>query len=326
DTDNDGICDAQEAIDETNPNDACDPNNTDTDNDGICDNQEIIDGTDPNDGCDPNVNSIGCTPEIKVFPRVFLQGAFEEADGMMRDDLRTSNVIPMQNPYAEMPVFNHTGLEIIADDSVLDNAASVSDNIVDWVLVELRDAQDPAQVIATRAALVQRDGDVVDTDGVSAVSFPVFAGGYYLAVRHRNHLGAMTNEAVNLSAVPGEVFDFTDADLETYGNYARKVAGEEDELRVLWGGNAIADNQLIFQGANNDVDAIFFNILAATDNSNTDQNFINQGYYQADTNMDGRAIFQGNKNDIDFLIFFNVLTHYSNVTILVNYIIEEQLP
>ena len=41
------------------------------------------------------------------------------------------------------------------------------DAIVDCVLVELRDQVDPAIVVDARPGLVQRDGDVVGTDGVS---------------------------------------------------------------------------------------------------------------------------------------------------------------
>ncbi len=72
-------------------------------------------------------------------------------------------------------------------------------NIVDWVLVELRNKNNAATVVASCAALLKHDGQVVShTDGTSAVRFQVPSDDYYVAVRHRNHLGAMTKTAISL--------------------------------------------------------------------------------------------------------------------------------
>ena len=49
-------------------------------------------------------------------------------------------------------------------------AVTGSDAIVDWVFVELRNASGNT-VVDSRAALLQRDGDVVDVDGVSPLRF-----------------------------------------------------------------------------------------------------------------------------------------------------------
>ncbi|MBL0043319.1 MAG: hypothetical protein IPP33_02530 [Flavobacteriales bacterium] len=80
--------------------------------------------------------------------------------------------------------------------------------IVDWVLLELRGPAIPASIVATRAALVRRNGDIVDVDGVSPVAFNVAPGSYYVSVKHRNHLGCMTSGTVALSSTPATV-DFT---------------------------------------------------------------------------------------------------------------------
>ena len=75
--------------------------------------------------------------------------------------------------------------------AVLDVASD--DAIVDWVFMELRSPIDSSGIVATRSCLVQRDGDVVDLDGFSPVLFPTVNGNFfYVALRHRNHLGAMT--------------------------------------------------------------------------------------------------------------------------------------
>src|SRR5690606_42137089 len=59
--------------------------------------------------------------------------------------------------------------------------------IVDWVLVELRDATQPTMVLATRSALITRDGRVLGADG-APVLIAAPHGGYHVALRHRNHL------------------------------------------------------------------------------------------------------------------------------------------
>ena len=65
--------------------------------------------------------------------------------------------------------------------------------IVDWVVLEVRSPNDPSLVISSRAALLQSDGNIVDLDGKSNVQMTgIASGNYYVAVRHRNHLGTMT--------------------------------------------------------------------------------------------------------------------------------------
>ncbi len=59
-------------------------------------------------------------------------------------------------------------------------------------------------VLQTRSALVQRDGDIVDIDGVSPVTFNnVASANYVIAVRHRNHLGLSTDPATYKPAIGG---------------------------------------------------------------------------------------------------------------------------
>jgi hypothetical protein len=90
-----------------------------------------------------------------------------------------------------------------------------------WVFVELRNPLDPTEVVATRAGLLQRDGDVVDVDGLSPLLFAsTLAGSYYVAVRHRNHLGAMTEAPIALSTM-GTVVDFTQTTIALWGRWYR---------------------------------------------------------------------------------------------------------
>ncbi len=90
-------------------------------------------------------------------------------------------------------------------------------SIVDWVLVELRSRQNPALIVARRAALLRNDGNIVDTDGSVGVTFKNAAyGSYYITVRHRNHLSLMSSVPVEFA--PNSIlYDFTKSQTSAYG-------------------------------------------------------------------------------------------------------------
>ena len=144
---------------------------------------------------------VACNAATPRFfaPKVFLQGPLSGL--LMNDDLNNASLLPNTEPYTAL---GFAGLQNTG--AMLTSAAtggSGNDAIVDWVLVELRtgSSSSAATTVAhSRAALLQRDGDVVDVDGVSPVGFlNVNAGNYYLAIRHRNHLGVMTNTPFTLN-------------------------------------------------------------------------------------------------------------------------------
>ncbi|MEO1257193.1 MAG: G8 domain-containing protein [Bacteroidota bacterium] len=171
---------------------------------------------------------------VRVAPRVMLQGPYNGTD--MNDHLRTGAHIPLNEPFTALG-FNHTGR---GGGESFDGSAYYfeGDNApVDWVLLELRNHDDSTQVLGTRSALVQRDGDVVDMDGLSPVMFQgLLPDDYFLAIRHRNHLGAMTASAYELSAVATAI-DFTS--ITTYGTNAQTDLG--NGVMGLWSGDGNAD-------------------------------------------------------------------------------------
>jgi len=287
------------------------------DADGDCDQAEVIISVDP-------------APFVKIRPIVMLQGALlGSPDNLMRDDLRSSSLIPSVEPYTGLASFNHTGgggNETIANASTVlaDNGPN---SIVDWVYVELRDANDPVLVLATRAGLVQRDGDVVEMDGTGALCFEQnSAGNYYVAVRHRNHLGVMTAVSVALDN-SGVVVDFTSPSLDVFntapvhdGNERADVNG----VKALWAGNTNVDDSVVYAGQDNDKDPIFNDIDQAVGNIFNLQTYILSGYLDTDVNMDGESIYAGQDNDVD-PIFNNVDGYPANIFKLQTYVIPEQL-
>ncbi|HNA34504.1 MAG TPA: proprotein convertase P-domain-containing protein, partial [Flavobacteriales bacterium] len=160
-------------------------------------------------------------PAVQVSPKVFLEGPYSTANGLMSDAMRSAALVPNAQPYTGLG-YGFTGSPGAGGTlggGVL--AVTGSNAIVDWVIVELRSTATPTTVVASCAALVQRDGDVVALDGTSPVSIAVASGAYHVAIRHRNHLGVMTQNGVALSNTPSTV-DFTSVATSTYGTNARK--------------------------------------------------------------------------------------------------------
>ena len=172
--------------------------------------------------CSFNVTVNGTTSP-RMAGKVALEGALLNANGMMRDDLRAYPTVPVSfgivTPYGGIEAISTT---MLADPA---NATEMPNSLVDWIQIEVRDANDPTQVIMTRSALVERDGDITAIDGSSEVSLPgLAAGNYYVAIRHRNHLGIMTASPVYLD-VNAPMLDFTDANFQTWGTNARVNVG-----------------------------------------------------------------------------------------------------
>lgn len=280
-------------------------------------------------------DALACaTPETaqpnELALKAMLQGPYRVNQGLMIDQLRRKSFIPQKEPYTGIPSFTHIGDgggEEIADDLL---QVTGEDAIVDWVFIELRSARDSTMVIATRSALIQRDGEVMDTDGSPTVKFNVPDGNYYVCVKHRNHLGVMTAAPLAFNMGTPATLDFTNPQTPTYGENALLDARG---TMVLWGGNANPDGYLILAGGGlglPDRDMIFFDIFLslwyANPNVPITYNSVLHGYYGSDTNMDGKVKYQGPKNDIDAIIFFNVLFHPNNTQYRLNYAIFEQIP
>ncbi len=275
------------------------------------------------------VNTLIGNQAVRVAPRVFLYGAYVPTDGLMRDNLRSNGLLPFLQPY-QLPIYQdigYAGTETVSP-SVL--SISGANAIVDWVIVELRSPSNPAQTILRKAALIQRDGDVVETDGVQPVTFMgASAGDYYVAVRHRNHLAVMSATPLALTPIVSGI-DFTLPTTPTYrlvdGNgsaFAQIVM--PNGRTALWAGNATVDRRIIFQGTTNDVNGVFNRIISFPGNVNQFANYIVTGYDRADLNLDGQTIYQGTGNDNN-LLFMQVLSHPENIFTANNFIIHQQLP
>ena len=177
DTDDDGLSDGQELDGNTDPLDRCDPDlaglcsalnpcsldplseTCDLDGDGLVNSEDDDDDGDgiPDIAEDINANGIfddddsdgdgipdiiDSDSQVFVASKVFLQGVYDKAEGLMRDDLRQKGYLPIAEPFTTLEIggvkpFVHVGLgggEIVADGVF---AIEGQDAIVDWIFLEL---------------------------------------------------------------------------------------------------------------------------------------------------------------------------------------------
>ncbi|MBK8497935.1 MAG: fibronectin type III domain-containing protein [Flavobacteriales bacterium] len=224
-------------------------------------------------------------PRSVVAARVFLDGAYRTATGLMSDSLRVLGLVPLTEPYSAM------GRTIAGPTTTTALVLATTGNnaVVDWVMVELRSTANPATILETRVGLVQRDGDVVAPDGSSPLGFCPDAGNYRVAVRHRNHLGCMTGANIALNGTATAV-DFTLTALLTYGSGARK---SNSGIMALWSGNVDPNNELKYTGQFNDRDPILTAIGGSVPTLTA------SGYLLSDVTMDGIVRYVGANNDRD---------------------------
>ena len=235
----------------------------------------------------PNTGDCG----VNVMVKSALQGALPGGT-VMTDALRSAGLIPLTEPYTALG-YSWTGSPPGAAISGSLLAVTGNDAIADWVVVELRNATTPAQVLYSKAALIQRDGDVIDTDGDTYVGFPLAAGNYHVALRHRNHLGVMTSNARALGLTPVTV-DFRSAATTCYGITPRAQVGS---VFCLWSGDGNGNGQLKYTGTGNDRDPILIAVGSTTPN-----NTVPNAYDRRDTNLDGVIKYTGTANDRDVIL------------------------
>jgi hypothetical protein len=143
---------------------------------------------------------------IDVKSKIFLQGPFNS--NSMSTTLTQSSLLPNSQPY-NSPPWNYNGNENLG--------SGPNSTMVDWVLVELRSASNPVQIVARRAAILKNNGLLLNTNGSEGVIFNnVDPGSYYIAVYHRNHLAIMSSAPVPLSS-NSALYDFTTGMNKAYG-------------------------------------------------------------------------------------------------------------
>ncbi|MEZ4740316.1 MAG: M36 family metallopeptidase [Flavobacteriales bacterium] len=221
-----------------------------------------------------------------------LEGPFDTNTGLMRDDLRTKGLLPLVEPYTAL---GHTHSGGGGNEEMAPGLLSTKGPhaLVDWVLLELRDGNDPTNIVATKSALLRRDGTVVDITGSTDLAFPIPLDVYYLRAAHRNHLGSMLATGLEFD-IPAPVLDFRDPDPSLIlGAEARKLLGG---TAVLWAGDVNGNGQIKYTGGGNDRDRILSVIGGVVPTT------IASGYLPADVDLNGEVKYTGANNDRDRIL------------------------
>lgn len=236
-------------------------------------------------GYDPNAS-----PSVQLRVRAYLEGPYNTSTTQMNSTLRANGLVPVAEPYAALG-YTHVGGG--GGETTTNAVLNVTgaNAVVDWVVVELRNGANSSQVLATRSALLQADGDVVAAnDGSSALIFNVPSASYFIAVRHRNHLGIMTAAAAALTSTAITV-DMSNGSVALFGGAnATKMVGTRN---ALYAGDVDRNNVLRYTGSANDRDPILVRIGGSSPTTTVN------GYYGEDVNMDGVVRYVGSANDRD---------------------------
>ncbi|MEZ5199030.1 MAG: hypothetical protein R2764_22405 [Bacteroidales bacterium] len=210
---------------------------------------------------------------IEADLMVYLEGPYNGTD--MNTELNGSGQLPLTQPYHTAP-WNYTGTESVP--------SIPNPDIVDWVLVEFRDAVDAASAteattIQQQAAFLLNDGTIVDMDGYSNIQFTTtISQQLYVVIRHRNHIDIISSSPLT-DAGGLYTYNFTSSIDKVYGG----AAGYKD----------LASGSFGMAGGDADANGTVENADKTAWTNVSGQ----AGYLNEDQNMDGQ-IDNKDKNDV----------------------------
>ena len=162
---------------------------------------------------------------LRLSVKVFLEGAYQ-ADGAMKTNLSASHRLPATSPYGSAPAESN----------------NITAEIVDWILLELRQEAD-GPISLQRSVLLRNDGYLIDVDGSSTELKLVglSSGNYYIVMNHRNHLAMMSATAVGLALV-APFYDFTASADQIFGDRGGKEV--QSGIWGMWAGDVNQDGSV----------------------------------------------------------------------------------
>ena len=135
--------------------------------------------------------------DITLNLKVFLQGAYinpNTAEQDLRNDLQEAALIPLTSTYADERSAARTF-------DTIDFFSPFELKIVDWILVEIRDANEPTIILDSRSLLLQTNGDIIDFTFDSEFTNVTFnkpsVDEYLVVIKHRNHISIQTASAIS---------------------------------------------------------------------------------------------------------------------------------
>lgn len=208
-------------------------------------------------------------------------GNLYEGSGVMANTLQALTLIPTEEPYTNLG-YNVT--------EPSDNYDYTLTDIVDWVLIEIRDKNDPKIIRYSKSCLLATDGRFIDpSDNLPGVLFiDIHPDEYYIAVKHRNHFGVMSEGPRLLT----ELADFSNLSYLLYDQEDTYYTFQTDGYRLLTSGKYMVAGFTAISGQYSPYTEVWraYNALA-------------YGYLPADFNLDGsidlieHSFWEGFKQD-----------------------------
>ena len=225
--------------------------------------------------CLPDTFDVVIVPDNRFFldAKVFLEGPFNGTD------MNAGAYLPVVQPFSIAP-WNYQGNESVV---------TIPANVVDWVLIELRDTTQAGLAtedtrIARQAVFLLTDGSLVATDGSSLPQFDVAVeNDLFIIIRQRNHLDIISSDAMTKN-VDVYYYDFSTSASQALGTDSQKDLG--NGIFGMYSGDCNADGEI-----NDDDRTSYWN-----------QNAGKAGYYSTDLNLDGQSD-NPDKNDVMLLNF-----------------------
>lgn len=209
------------------------------------------------------IDSVTLSQRSSLGALAVLEGAYDPNTGLMRTDLQAQSILPSTQPFNTAP-WNYQGRESMG--------SNAPDTLVDWVLIELRDASDPSVVIYQEAGFFQRGGQIVKADGHSLMQMPTQINQAYLVIYSRNHLPVMSSQPIQKF---GNTYyhDFSQNIGALYSDptIPNAHAGQTSNgIVVLYEGDVTGDSQ-----------------VNSLDLGEIIRNYFSSGYLETDINLDG---------------------------------------
>lgn len=145
---------------------------------------------------------------VAINVAAFLEGAYDIVGGKMTNTLNNFGYLPGQNPVGLFPTPTPSGQPYNISPWLYDGDegddygdqpgnTSYPATVTDWVLVSIRyGGNTPSDEIFKQAALLHQDGSIEFVGQCFATTLP---GPYWILIEHRNHVGAMTHQAVSIT-------------------------------------------------------------------------------------------------------------------------------
>jgi len=224
-------------------------------------------------------SQVATTPFCIQGIQLYLEGPYKTSTGFMSTDLIEAGLLPLSQPFG-----SNTNAEWFYNGT--ESVASIPNtNIVDWLLLQARDATSPenatsASVKESQVAFLLNNGEIVGLDGESNISFsePI-TNELYLVVFQRNHLGVMSSYPLETTGDCSCSYNFTIRPEQVYGaeNSYKEI---KDNVWGLISGDGNGNGQVSLQDK--------------TDVWMSESG--NAGYLSGDFNMDGQSD-NNDKND-----------------------------